>query len=191
MFHTLSHSFLRIFLMPAAMLAFGSGAYAAPPADGALAVAGAANDQHAPVVKCQRSIGEDDVGVCCRLTFGSRVSYKRMPRRNCSGPGKMIVNKGICPRRPVSESPRGGLICCQYSSTKTRIGPTWRVTRNTALMPATKCRTLQDGKFVSRSKCVKKKSRTERIRECRERGDGWAWENNRCTRSRVRDHRNR
>jgi hypothetical protein len=190
-FHTLSRSLLTGFVLAAAMLAFVPGAYAAPAAGGVPSLAGTANNPHALLVKCQRKIGEDDLGVCCRLTIGNRVSYKRLPRRDCTGPQKRIAQKHNCPRRPVSDSPAGVLICCQYTASKTRIGPTWRAVRRTALMPAAKCRSLQDGKLVSRSKCAKIKSRQDLVNECKARGEGWVWENNRCVRSRVRDHRGR
>lgn len=181
---------------PLSIIASVFGLVAAVPAgaawtgDGA-ALAPAGEIQVAGLIRTQRTITPDDMGVCCRLARGGgRYKYFRSSRRNCSGPDKAIVSRTLCPRRPRGDGSKG-IVCCEYDTTP-GLGPRLvgkRLTRG--LMGREKCKKQRGWKVLSTDKCVKKRTRYDRMMECKKRGKDWVWDGRRCKRSAVRDKRGR
>jgi len=137
-----------------------------------------------------RSKFEDHIAVCCRFKRGARYYDKLTARKDCTGPYKTIVSRSNCPRRS-RELGSSQWVCCETDTTP-GLGP--RLVGKSikrALLPAADCRKRPRSTIVSRSKCVKKRTRRDRMIECKKRGKDWVWKDNRCQRSAVRDKRGR
>ncbi len=135
------------------------------------------------------TIGPDDMGVCCRITAGDKQRFLRTSQRECSDRKGTPVAADSCPKRRTDGA--GGLVCCEFRKSTAGVVID-QLVKNVSrrLMSAEACKKTRDSKVIATEQCVHKKTRAERLRACKERGEGYEFVDGRCLRPSVRDKRN-